>query len=109
MSSFGVYCENRSYLYSFLSFLIYILSQASQIGVNVWLQHWSSRSEASQRDGVPTFLGVYATLVLCYMASDIGVNLIIFVGAGIRSSRLLHDRLADKVLRLPMSFFDTTP
>ncbi|KAH7046369.1 hypothetical protein BKA57DRAFT_537240 [Linnemannia elongata] len=103
------YFKSASYLYSFLSFFIYILSQASQIGVNIWLQHWSSRSEASQRDGVPLFLGVYAILVLCYMASDIGVNLIIFVGAGIRSSRLLHDRLADKVLRLPMSFFDTTP
>ncbi|KAF9156049.1 hypothetical protein BG015_007466 [Linnemannia schmuckeri] len=103
------YFKSASYLYSFLSFFIHILSQASQIGVNVWLQHWSSRSEASQRDSVPLFLGVYATLVLCYMVSDIGVNLIIFVGAGIRSSRLLHDRLADKILRLPMSFFDTTP
>ncbi|KAG9063024.1 hypothetical protein KI688_004624 [Linnemannia hyalina] len=103
------YFKSASYLYSFLSFFIYILSQSSQIGVNIWLQHWSSRSEASQRDGVPLFLGVYAILVLSYMASDISVNLIIFVAAGIRSSRLLHDRLADKVLRLPMSFFDTTP
>jgi ATP-binding cassette subfamily C (CFTR/MRP) protein 1 len=96
-------------LYSFLSFFIYILSQASQVGVNVWLQHWSGQSEVRQRDDVPLFLGVYAVLVLCYMASDICVNLIIFIGGGIRSSRLLHDRLADKVLRLPMSFFDTTP
>ncbi|KAG0378058.1 hypothetical protein BGX24_004851 [Mortierella sp. AD032] len=103
------YFKYASYLYSFLSFFIYILSQASQIGVNVWLQHWSSRSEDRQRDDVPLFLGVYAALVLSYMASDIGVNLIIFVGGGIRSSKLLHDRLADKVLRLPMSFFDTTP
>ncbi|KAF8941210.1 hypothetical protein BGZ47_007463 [Haplosporangium gracile] len=103
------YFKSASYLYSFLSFFIYILSQSSQIGVNVWLQHWSSRSEANQRDGVPLFLGVYAILVLCYMATDISVNLIIFVGAGVRSSRLLHDRLVDKVLRLPMSFFDTTP
>ncbi|KAG0258853.1 hypothetical protein BGZ95_004854 [Linnemannia exigua] len=83
--------------------------KSAQIGVNIWLQHWSSRSEARQRDDVPLFLGVYAALVLSYMASDIGVNLIIFVGGGIRSSKLLHDRLADKVLRLPMSFFDTTP
>ncbi|KAG0282510.1 Multidrug resistance-associated protein 1 [Linnemannia gamsii] len=103
------YFKSASYLYSFLSFFIYVLSQTSQIGVNVWLQHWSSRSEASQRDGVPLFLGVYAILVLSYMATDISVNLIIFVGAGIRTSRQLHDRLADKVLRLPMSFFDTTP
>ncbi|KAF9909310.1 hypothetical protein EC991_008821 [Linnemannia zychae] len=103
------YFKSASYLYSFLSFFIYILSQASQIGVNIWLQHWSSRSEENQRDGVPLFLGVYAALVLCYMTSDIVVNLIIFVGGGIRSSRLLHDRLADKVLSLPMSFFDTTP
>lgn len=100
---------NSSYTYSFLSFFIFIISQSSQIGVNVWLQHWSSRSEESQRDGVPLFLGVYAILVLCYMASDIIVNLIIFVAAGVRSSRVLHDRLADTVLRLPMSFFDTTP
>ncbi|KAF9129912.1 hypothetical protein BGW39_003647 [Mortierella sp. 14UC] len=103
------YFKSASYLYSFLSLIIYILSQASQIGVNVWLQHWSSRSEAHQREDVSLFLGVYAALVLCYMTSDIVVNLIIFVGGGIRSSRLLHDRLVDKVLRLPMSFFDTTP
>ncbi|KAG0219752.1 Multidrug resistance-associated protein 1 [Mortierella sp. NVP41] len=103
------YFKSASYLYSFLSLFIYLLSQASQIGVSVWLQHWSTRSETIQRESLSTFLGVYAILVLCYMSSDIGVNLIIFLGGGIRSSRLLHDRLADRVLRLPMAFFDTTP
>ncbi|KAF9932404.1 hypothetical protein FBU30_008256 [Linnemannia zychae] len=83
--------------------------KSAQIGINVWLQHWSGRSEDNQRNGVSLFLGVYAALVFCYIISDISVNLIIFVGGGIRSSRILHDRLADKVLRLPMAFFDTTP
>ncbi|KAF8930478.1 Canalicular multispecific organic anion transporter 2 [Dissophora ornata] len=106
---FHRYVKSATYLYSFLSLFLYMLSQASQIGINVWMQHWASKQETYQQDSVGTFLGVFAALVIAYMSLDVSVNLIIFVGAGVRSSRLLHDNLLNRVLRLPMSFFDTTP
>ncbi|KAI1293280.1 Canalicular multispecific organic anion transporter 2 [Mortierella claussenii] len=106
---FHRYVRSATYWYSFLSLFLYILSQASQIGINVWMQHWANQSESYQRSSAGTFLGVFAALVVSYMCLDIGVNLIIFRGAGVRSSTLLHDKLLYKVLHLPMSFFDTTP
>ncbi|KAG0284522.1 hypothetical protein BGZ98_005894, partial [Dissophora globulifera] len=106
---FNRYLKSATYLYSFLSLFLYVLSQASQIGINVWMQHWATKQDADQQDAVGVFLGVFAVLVVAYMSFDISVNLIIFIGAGVRSSRLMHDKLLEKVLRLPMSFFDTTP
>ncbi|KAG0052208.1 Multidrug resistance-associated protein 1 [Gryganskiella cystojenkinii] len=108
-SVFHRYVKSATYLYSFLSLFLYMMSQASQIGINVWLQHWSNRQDTAQQGSVGEFLGVFAALVASYMSLDISVNLIIFIGAGVHSSNFMHSNLLTNVLRLPMSFFDTTP
>jgi len=86
-----------------------MMSQASQIGINVWLQNWSNRQQLQQPASVGELLGVFAALVLTYMIMDTTVNLIIFVGAGVHASKVMHSNLLTKVLRLPTAFFDTTP
>ncbi|KAF8920944.1 Multidrug resistance-associated protein 1, partial [Haplosporangium bisporale] len=81
----------------------------SQIGISLWLQRWASREGTDRQDSIGAFLGVYAALVILYAGLDITVNLIIFIQAGYRASTLMHNNLLQRVLRLPMSFFDTTP
>lgn len=80
----------------------FILSQTTQIGVNVWLQEWASQAGTPDQFSVGVFLGVYAVLVALYVMLDFGVNFIIFVSGGIRASRIIHRTLLDNVIRLPM-------
>ncbi|KAG0326667.1 hypothetical protein BG000_001289, partial [Podila horticola] len=106
---FMSYCKAGTYIYSFLGILLFIFSQTSQIGINLWLQRWAGREGTDRQDSIGTFLGVYAVLVVLYIGLDISVNLIIFIRSGYRASTLLHNNLLQRVMRLPMSFFDTTP
>ncbi|KAG0362447.1 Multidrug resistance-associated protein 1, partial [Gamsiella multidivaricata] len=106
---FKGYAKAATYPLSFLSILGFILSQVTQIGMNLWLQSWTSQEQSGHQPSIGKFLGVYAGLVFLYFSLDFGVNLTIFVLAGIRASRILHENILGRVLRLPMSFFDTTP
>ncbi|KAF9198937.1 hypothetical protein BGZ59_004318, partial [Podila verticillata] len=106
---FMSYCKAGTYIYSFLGILLFTFSQGSQIGISLWLQRWASREGTDRQDSIGAFLGVYAALVILYMSLDITINWVIFVQVGLRASALMHNNLLQRVLRLPMSFFDTTP
>ncbi|GJJ71288.1 ATP-binding cassette, subfamily C (CFTR/MRP), member 1 [Entomortierella parvispora] len=106
---FHRYVKSASYIYSFLSLFLYTMSQASQIGINVWLQNWSNRQQLQEPASVGELLGVFAALVVSYMILDTSVNLIIFIKAGVHASKVMHNNLLTKILRLPIAFFDTTP
>ncbi|XP_037804292.1 canalicular multispecific organic anion transporter 1-like isoform X2 [Penaeus monodon] len=130
-----VYGKSMGVFFAIMPIVMMSLSQASTAGSNVWLSVWSSVGESSpapsalnSTGGLDTsandtgldpasggsaftkdiFLGVYAAL---------GVGQVFFMFLGmltlllgcLRSSRVLHQRLLDSVLRLPMSFFDTNP
>ncbi|KAG0054723.1 Multidrug resistance-associated protein 1 [Gryganskiella cystojenkinii] len=103
------YAKATTYWLAFLSLFLFILSQASQIGISTWLQTYASNIGTPKERSIGVFFGVYAALVLLYFCLDIGVNIMIFVVAGLRASKIMHDTLIQRVLRLPMSFFDTTP
>ncbi|KAI8345227.1 ABC transporter type 1, transmembrane domain-containing protein [Mortierella sp. GBAus27b] len=104
---YKIYAKAASYKFSMLVVLLFVFGQALQIGTNVWLQHWSSVAETDHSIG--KFLGVYAVLVFASMSMSVTVTYIAMVLAAIRASTRLHEGLISKMLRLPMSFFDTTP
>ncbi|KAG0197422.1 hypothetical protein BGX28_009094 [Mortierella sp. GBA30] len=105
---FREYVQATTYFFSFLSAFGIALSQASQIGISVWLQNWVSK-ERSGNHSVGMLFGVYALLLAVYVFLDISVNVVVFAVAGVRAARILHRNLLESILRLPMSFFDTTP
>ena len=84
------------------------MSQACQIGTNLWLEHWTSLSATETRSPA-MFLGIYAVITVMYMILSFSVTYVIMVWAGLRATARLHDDLLNTILRLPMSFFDTTP
>ncbi|KAF9944130.1 Multidrug resistance-associated protein 1, partial [Mortierella alpina] len=106
---FRGYAQATTYFFAALGPIGFALSQASQIGISIWLQNWASTENSGDQASVGTLLGVYAALVAMYILCDMGVNLIILVSGGIRAARILHRNLLQTVMRLPMSFFDTTP
>ncbi|KAF8937350.1 hypothetical protein BGZ58_002845 [Dissophora ornata] len=105
---YDIYLRAASYHYSLLCVFLYIVMQAAQIGTNLWLEHWTSTSSSGQRSPAE-FLGVYAAIVVVYMCLNFLVTFILMVVAAVRATAKLHDDLLSAILRLPMSFFDTTP
>ncbi|KAF9173760.1 hypothetical protein BGX20_002163 [Mortierella sp. AD010] len=107
-SVYNIYAKAASYKWSFLVVIMFILAQAIQIGTNLWLNYWSDVAGTGHHT-IGEFLGVYAALVVAYMAMNVTSSYVAMVLAAIRASNRLHDRLLSKMLDLPMSFFDTTP
>ncbi|KAG0221460.1 Multidrug resistance-associated protein 1 [Mortierella sp. GBA43] len=97
---FKSYARAATWFFAILSILGFIFSQATQIGVNLWLEKWAG---APDQYPLGVFLGVYGALVACYIVLDLGVNMTIFILGGIRASTVIHNRLLDRMLRLPMS------
>ncbi|KAG0271976.1 hypothetical protein BGZ95_000148 [Linnemannia exigua] len=107
--SWGVYksyLRAASYRNAIFALFLLVAAQGCQIGTNVWLKHWTS---AGSENSPAKFLGVYAALVFTFMMLHMVVTFVVMALAGIRASRLLHEQLLNSILRLPMSFFDTTP
>ena len=80
-----------------------------QVGQSAWLAVWSN---GTQEDGswraVRYYLGVYACLGLGSLVLQASKAIFLVKGT-INSSRELHSRFLNKVLRLPMSFFESQP
>lgn len=82
-----------------------ILAQGSNIATSLWLSYWTS-DKFGYKTGV--YIGVYAALgaVQAMLTFSFMVSLSIF---GTSSSKVMLRRAIGRVLRAPMSFFDTTP
>ncbi|KAI1315141.1 hypothetical protein EDD11_001246 [Mortierella claussenii] len=107
-SVYNIYFRAASYRYSLLSIVLYILEQSCQVGTNLWLEHWTSTSNKDAQSPAK-FLGVYSAILVVYMSLNFAVTYAIMVFAGLRAATRIHNDLLDSILRLPMSFFDTTP
>ncbi|XP_029140029.1 canalicular multispecific organic anion transporter 1 [Protobothrops mucrosquamatus] len=97
-----------------LSILIgYIGQTASSVGFNLWLSDWTNDALRYENTTYPATerdmrVGIYGVL-----GASNSIFLLISTALAsfgtIRASRLLHDQLLSNILRVPMSFFDSTP
>ncbi|KAL9612812.1 MAG: hypothetical protein Q9167_002595 [Letrouitia subvulpina] len=87
-----------------LLFLL-IISQCANIATSLWLSYWTSN-----KFGISTgaYIGTYAALgvVQALLMFLFSVSLSVL---GTHSSKVILHRAMTRVLRAPMSFFDTTP
>ncbi|KAG0232674.1 Canalicular multispecific organic anion transporter 2 [Actinomortierella wolfii] len=104
---YTIYAKAASLKYSGIVLLTFVIAQACQIGTNVWLKHWTSSE--SNSSSVGQLLGIYALLVLVYALLNVTASFSAMVLAALRASERLHETLLGTLLRLPMSYFDTTP
>lgn len=91
----------------FLLLFFLVCSETSLSGSRVWLAHWSSSniSESSEQNknvGIYGALGVGQGVFLFL----VGITLAYIC---VHGSTVLHERLLENILRLPLAFFETTP
>lgn len=108
------YAKAASYRNALFCVFMFVASQACHLSTNFWLRYWVSDSEERANEGLDRrpasyYLIRYGMLVIMYIITDIIVNYTTEVVCGIRASKIIHDRLLTRILRLPMSFFDVTP
>uniref|UniRef100_A0A452GX19 ABC-type glutathione-S-conjugate transporter n=1 Tax=Gopherus agassizii TaxID=38772 RepID=A0A452GX19_9SAUR len=94
-------------------FITYVAQYAAFMGSNLWLSDWTDDSLRYWNQTYPTSqrdmrIGVFGALGTVQAAFLLAGALLATRGA-IRASRVLHQQLLSNILRVPMSFFDTTP
>ncbi|KAK9456107.1 P-loop containing nucleoside triphosphate hydrolase protein [Dipodascopsis uninucleata] len=87
-----------------------IASQGISVLGNVWLEHWAEiNTEANDNPNIGMYLGTYLFFGILASALTVVYTLILFIFSSIEASKKLHNKMAEVVVRSPMSFFDTTP
>ncbi|KAI9890027.1 MAG: hypothetical protein M1814_004543 [Vezdaea aestivalis] len=82
-----------------------IVTQGANITTNLWLSYWTSNKfNLSTGQYIGIYAGLGAAQVVCMFIFS--VSLTIF---GTQASKVMMARAIKRVLRAPMSFFDTTP
>ncbi|KAI1297750.1 hypothetical protein EDD11_006989 [Mortierella claussenii] len=114
-------CSYRAVL-SYIASMI--ATQSLQIAMSLWLTYWSRQYDAQdisthsaatlskpRVDGHSSlfYIGIYGLLGITFSLITIYQSIILSVHCGIRSARILHEKMLRSVLRSPMMFFDTTP
>lgn len=102
------YIKNVGGLFSILIMFGTIAHQAISIFANNWLSEWSVHPQVNEPETRALYLGVYGGLggmqaLLLFLSS-----LLTAFGA-VKAARLLHNNMLHTSMRMPMSFFDTTP
>ncbi|GAB0135414.1 hypothetical protein EsDP_00003754 [Epichloe bromicola] len=88
-----------------LIIIVLIVSQAANIMTGLWLSWWTS-NKFGYSTGV--YIGIYAALGVVQALLMFIFSLLLSV-LGTKSSKVMLRDAVHRVLRAPMSFFDTTP
>lgn len=105
-SVYGAYVRaSGSILNAPLVLFLIMLSQGANIMTSLWLSYWTS-DKFGLSEG--TYIGVYAALG-AFQALMMFLFSVLLSILGTNSSKVMLRQAVTRVLRAPMSFFDTTP
>jgi ATP-binding cassette subfamily C (CFTR/MRP) protein 1 len=105
-SVYGAYVRASGSLLNFpLVVLLLLLSQGANIMTSLWLSYWTS-----DKYGMSTgaYIGIYAALGALQAVLMFLFSLLLSI-LGTKASKVMLRDAVTRVLRAPMSFFDTTP
>jgi hypothetical protein len=83
---------------SIMSVCVWTAYQLGQVGVNVWLKHWSDRSTAGDKN-VVFYLAVYGIIGLAYTSLSFVQSIVVRSYGSVKSARTLHYNMLYGVLR----------
>lgn len=102
------YIRNIGIWFTAIIAIMMVLTQVSSIYSNIWLAKWVNDPKAEERSIRDEYLGVYGVLGFSQSVTLCLSTTLLAIGS-LRACRNFHQRLLHKILRLPMSFFDSTP
>uniref|UniRef100_A0A3P9K0Y3 ATP-binding cassette, sub-family C (CFTR/MRP), member 2 n=1 Tax=Oryzias latipes TaxID=8090 RepID=A0A3P9K0Y3_ORYLA len=113
---FSVYLQYLRALgwgYTSMVFIIYFIQNVAFIGQNLWLSDWTNDAADYYNQTYPnwkrdTRVGVFGALGIA-QGFLVFLGTLLLANASVSASRILHSRLLNNILRVPMVFFDTTP
>uniref|UniRef100_A0A8C3LI24 Canalicular multispecific organic anion transporter 1 n=1 Tax=Chrysolophus pictus TaxID=9089 RepID=A0A8C3LI24_CHRPC len=99
--------------FSFCVAMSYVGDYVAYVGTNLWLSAWTDDAERYQNETYPVQqrdlrIGVFGALGVS-QALFLFLATILSSHGAMRASRIVHEQLLSNILRVPMSFFDTTP
>ncbi|XP_062549077.1 multidrug resistance-associated protein 1-like [Armigeres subalbatus] len=94
---------------AFWSIALSIVNQGAAIYGNIWLTEWSEDPNAATDNSVrDMYLGVYGGLGGLQLFALLGASIVLALGC-LKAANTMHNNLLESSMRMPMSFFDTTP
>ncbi|MBW0487072.1 hypothetical protein O181_026787 [Austropuccinia psidii MF-1] len=112
MDIYKKYIQSTGLLEISIMFAMIILQQVFSVSTTLWLKYWSTTNELShsgRNTRLGYFLGIYGLLGASTTVASYIQGVFLFSVCAVRSGKVLHDEMFHRVLRAPMSFFDTTP
>ena len=95
--------------------LLHLITTGLTTWSSLWVGFWTADAAPTSEDDEPYSTLPFAAYVGGYAAIGLMVALMTFIRTVLmslfclRASRTLHDQLVRRVMRAPLSFFDTTP
>ncbi|KAG0332063.1 hypothetical protein BG004_001399, partial [Podila humilis] len=108
-STFMSYCRMMSYYNTALIIATFAVWELLSLSVPLWLERWTSDAGSSPTHSTGYYLRVYGLLLVLFTVVDVYLTYLCRVDAPLQASKVIHENLLLKVIRLPMAFFDTTP
>jgi len=107
-SVYGKYFKAVGVWSCLITFLAFCLSSSFNFASSLWLTSWSGDPPSNDTSLRNTRLGVYGALGFGE-TTFILTSSLVFNIASLSASKVIHNQMLARVLRAPMSFFDTTP
>jgi ATP-binding cassette, subfamily C (CFTR/MRP), member 1 len=108
-SVYSYYAKSVGLVATAVSLAFYVIYQGFSVGSNIWLSAWSDDPRASDEPGVRNmYLGVYGALGVMQSISIMVATTVISIFT-LNAAIKLHQSMLMRILKSPMSFFDTTP
>jgi ATP-binding cassette subfamily C (CFTR/MRP) protein 1 len=103
------YIKSVGYAASVTAFAFYVVFQVLAVGSNIWLSAWTDDPAAATDPGRRNmYLAVYGTIGLFKSLTIMAATMIVSIFS-LNAAIKLHRTMLLRIMRSPMSFFDTTP
>ncbi|KAL3231715.1 hypothetical protein RNJ44_00250 [Nakaseomyces bracarensis] len=104
------YMKACGYIGVLLFFLFLISTRCFDLLQGFWLKYWSESNLKNEANlNLLWFLGVYALIGVGGTFCNNMRSITMLLYGSLKGSKTLHNRMAESIMRSPMSFFETTP
>lgn len=87
-----------------------VVSTVLSFGTNYWLKTWAEKnSQLRSNTQAMHFIAGYAALGFSTSLMNLAKGMVFWVYVSLRGGRSIHDQMAQRLMKAPMSFFERTP